>query len=90
MESRRMYGNTGIGFTGEATTDKPNMERYTIEYFWFRFAGVGKLIHPVAEFRAKNRENATRNAKRFAKERGWTLEREISYREYLETIHPGR
>lgn len=75
-------------FTDEEMKQKTNLgNRYCMNSYWFRFDGVEKYVSPIVEFQAKTKENATRNAKRYAMENGYTLVGESSLKEYWDALH---
>lgn len=70
-------------FTAEEMSAKTNLgNRYQMGSYYFRFGGVEKWIEPISEFKAKNFENAERNAKKFAKQFGYTFEGVATHEEY--------
>lgn len=70
-------------FDNEEMKAKTNLgNRYHLESFYFRFDGVQRGISPVVDFQAKTRENAIRNARKYARDLGYTFVGEVDYREY--------
>lgn len=71
-------------FSNEEMKQKTNLgNRYQMWSFWFRFEGVEPYICPIVEFTAKTEENAVKNAKRFAKQNGYTFIGASSLTEYI-------
>lgn len=70
-------------FTADEMKAKTNLgNRYKMDTYFFLFDGVEKGYLPASEFTAKTHENAVRNAKAWAKKKGYTVVREITFAEY--------
>ena len=75
-------------FTDAEMLAKTNLgNRYSMNSYFFRVDGVETGVKPAAEFKAKTRENALRNARRWCKSLGYTLGEEITFGEYWMTGH---
>ena len=73
-----------VYFTNEEMKAKTNLgNRYEIWTYYFRFGGVEKWFNPIMEFKAKNMENAVRNAKAYARQNGYTFEGEATLDDYI-------
>lgn len=76
-----------VMFTAEEMAAKTNLgNRYHLESFYFQFGNVKRPYSPVCEFKAKNRENAERNAKAYARQFGYVFEREATFNEYCKAM----
>lgn len=70
-------------FTDDEMKKKTNLgNRYSMDLYYFRFSGVPRGFASILEFKAKNYENANRNAKKYAREWGYTLEGDATFNEY--------
>lgn len=71
-------------FTAEEMKEKTNLgNRYHMQSFYFRLIGVEKGISPACEFTAKTEANAIKNAKKWARDFGYTLGEQITFGEYM-------
>lgn len=75
-------------FSADEMKQKTNLgNRYHLNSYWFRFGGVEKWVCPVMEFSAKTKENAIRNAKKYARDMGYTFIGTSSLDEYHKALH---
>lgn len=68
--------------------DRPNFDnRYGIHYFYFLTNLDSKGFNPYIKMRAKSLENATKNAKKWAKQKGFIIIRKATFSEYCDRLN---